>query len=404
VVLDLSHDQAPDLGYARKIRIDRRSHLVLTHSAYARSMKKAIALIVAVVVSLAIYGWSVVALSNEDETNPNQAAVQTVDLDQSDERPPLSETAEIVEKVLPSVVNVQITAERFDPFTGPTEAQGQGSGVVIDSEGVILTNFHVVRDATDVQIALSDGRELAGTVLGAAPERDLAVVKVDADDLDPIELGKSSSLRLGDDVIAVGFPLGLSGGATVTKGIVSSTFRTIEPEGGVELRGVLQTDAAINPGNSGGALVDANGRLVGINTAAAGAAAAENVGFAISIDAAIPVVKEILNEPAEERAWMGVDIQDLTPELAQQLDLSITEGVLVAGTFDGSPAEAAGINPGDVIVSIDGAEISDIVALAAALQDLGPGDEIEIMLANSDGERTVNLTLDQRPPEFLPLD
>jgi serine protease Do len=368
-------------------------------------MKKALILVAVVVVALGLYGWSLAASSDDSgDRNDDGVAPRAVDFEQSDERPPRSQTAEVIEKVLPSVVNVRTRATTFDPFGGRDSARGQGSGVIIESDGIIVTNFHVVRDSVDVDVVLWDGRTLDGRVVGAAPERDLAVIDVDAADLDPIELGKSSSLRLGDDVIALGFPLGLPGGASVTKGIVSSTDRTIAPEGGVRLGGVLQTDAAINPGNSGGPLVDGNGRLVGINTAAAGAAAAENVGFAIAIDSALPVIEEIISEPPEERAWLGVDIHiPLTPGVAAQLGLPVAEGALVSGTFDGSPAEEAGIEAGDVIVAIDGNAVDNNVALTEILADHDPGDEVEIRVVGPDGERTVDVVLDQRPPEFLPI-
>jgi len=195
--------------------------------------------------------------------------------------------AVVVERVLPGVVNVRVEA---------LGRSGAGSGVVIDREGTILTNNHVVAGASEVTVVFNDGRHdepLRGEVVGTAPERDLAVIRVDADDLTPVELGRSGDLSLGDPVLALGFPLGL--GPTVTQGIVSGLERTIEPSGGPRLEGLLQTDAAINPGNSGGALVDAAGRLIGINTAAAGFA--ENIGFAIAIDQAQPVVEEILNQP-----------------------------------------------------------------------------------------------------------
>jgi S1-C subfamily serine protease len=367
-----------------------------------QSMKKTLLIIVVVIASLAVYTWSVVAFSQENGDTA-EAPAEAVNLNQTDDAPPPSDTAEVVEEVLPSVVNVRVTSVQFDPFTGETQGRGQGSGVVIDKDGIIVTNFHVVSQAVDVEVAFSDGREMQGEVIGAAPENDLAVIRVEADDLDPIELGKSESLRLGDDVIALGYPLGL-GGSTVTKGIVSAKNRSISPQGGptpLRLTGILQTDAAINPGNSGGALVDANGRLVGINSAAAGAATAENIGFAIPIDTAVPVIEEILSEPAEQRAWIGVDISvPLTPEVAAQLGLPVTEGVLVAGTFDGSPAEEAGIEQGDVIVSVAGTPVASSGDLADVLGTLDPGEDVEIRLVNASGDRTVTVELDPRPAEF----
>ena len=203
-----------------------------------------------------------------------------------------SGVAEVVEKALPSVVNVKVVGlgESF----GGDETHAQGSGVIIDEAGYIVTNNHVIEGAAEVEVVFTDesldDRKTKGIVVGTDTNKDLAVIKVTVDGLNPIALGSEDNLRLGDEVIALGFPLGL-GGATVTKGIVSATERDITVGGGAlgqeKLEGVLQTDAAINPGNSGGALIDIAGRLIGINTAAAAAGSAENVGFAISIDTAL---------------------------------------------------------------------------------------------------------------------
>jgi S1-C subfamily serine protease len=363
-------------------------------------MKK-LALTLAALVVIVLFAWGIVATS-EPQNGDSDTAVESVDLEQDDTRPPASETAELVEKVLPSVVNVRVKQESFDLLGENQETGGHGSGVVIDEQGIIVTNFHVVAGATDVEIGFTDGETMEGRVVGGVPERDIAVVQVDADDLTPIELGKSESLRLGDDVIAIGYPLGV-GGPTVTKGILSATDRTITPADGFRLTDMLQTDAAINPGNSGGPLVDGSGRLVGINSAAAAAAAAENIGFAIPIDEALPIVQQILSEPAEKRAWLGVQTAELNELIAGQLGLEVTEGALVAGAFEGSPAEGAGIEQGDVIVAVDDTEISTPNDLIETLGEYSPGDEVSIALVSPEGERKVTVQLDQRPATF-PVD
>jgi S1-C subfamily serine protease len=321
-----------------------------------------------------------------------------VDLEQSDNSAPPSDVAEMIEDVLPSVVNVRVTSVGVG-FSEPR--QGEGSGVVIDKDGVILTNAHVVQGAVKVTVVTSDGRrELEGRVIGSAPERDLAVIDVDAD-LDPIEIGHSSppDLRLGDQVVALGFPLQL-GGPTVTQGIVSGLRRNIDvqdPSVGVRrLEGVLQTDAAINPGNSGGALVNAAGQLIGINSA--GASTAENVGFAIAIDDALPVVEQILEEPASERAWLGVYVGQLTPPIASQLGLpSGTRGALIDTTIPGGPAEEAGLEAGDVIVAIGDREVTSTGSLTTVLGEFSPGDEVTVEVIGPNGSRSVELVLEQRP-------
>jgi len=301
--------------------------------------------------------------------------------------------ADAVAGVLPSVVNVRTTV--------PGGGSGEGSGVVLDRAGIIVTNNHVVEGATEISVAFNDGRHprpLRGTVIGTAPERDLAVLRVAARDLVPIRVARSSSLRLGDDVIAVGFPLGL-GGPTVTSGIVSGLNRTIEPGDGARLEGLLQTDAAINPGNSGGALVDRAGRLVGINTAAARAGAAENIGFAIEIDAALPIIEEIRREPEATRAWLGIAIASVESEaaaVALGLDPS-TRGVRVTEVYDGGPAARAEVVAGDVIVALDGDPIESARALTAAVAQLDPGDEAELELIDTSGPRLVRLTVTRRP-------
>lgn len=320
-----------------------------------------------------------------------------VELEQTDTAPPVSSVAETVEAALPSVVNVKVET---------ASGAGEGSGVVIDRSGTILTNFHVVECSVNVTIVFNDeehGR-MDGRVIGGIPERDLAVIQVDANDLTPIELGRSSRLRLGDQVIAIGFPLGLQGGPTVTMGIVSALDRSIEAAGITgeerELRGLLQTDAAINPGNSGGALIDAAGRLVGINTAAAQASQAENIGFAIAIDNALPTVEEILSEPPSERAWLGVSVDSIdTAFEASDLGLDPdVRGAGIAGTFSGDPAVEAGIEEGDVIVAIEDSPVRSGEDLTSVLTDFEPGDAVDVTLESPDGSRTVSVVLGTRPP------
>jgi len=202
--------------------------------------------------------------------------------------------ADTISKAMDSIVSVRAVTEA-GPFGGQSE--GEGSGVVIRSDGYILTNAHVIEGASEIEITTAnDDRALDATVVGSDPEHDLAILKVADDDLSAITIGRSDELELGDSVVALGYPLGL--GSTATRGLVSGLDRTIQvgdgPFDATELTGLLQTDAAINPGNSGGALIDAEGRLIGINTAAASASSAENVGFALAIDEALPIVENLL--------------------------------------------------------------------------------------------------------------
>jgi S1-C subfamily serine protease len=360
-------------------------------------MRKLAVALLALVLLLA--ACTIEAVREVAEDVADDVASEQVDLSQSDTPPPRSPVAEVVAEALPSVVNVKVTS-----VNNVGLGRGEGSGVVIDAGGVILTNFHVVSGAVNVDIVFNDDHgRMPGRVIGGIPERDLAVIRVDADDLDPIEIGRSSNLRLGDDVIAIGFPLGL-GGPTVTKGIVSALDRSIEAGAeGLSLEGLLQTDAAINPGNSGGALIDRAGRLVGINTAAAQASAAENIGFAIAIDSALPVIEEILSEPPEDRAWLGVSIDsvDSASDAAQLgLDLDV-RGAAITLVFPDNPAQAAGLEEGDVIIRVGDDPVRSAEDLTSALARLDPGDEVDVVIVNQEGTRTVEVTLAQRPPADL---
>jgi len=341
--------------------------------------------------------------------DPDRAQVERTPLEQSAATPQHSELSAVVEDVLPSVVNVRVESINLSDTAPPTEGAGEGSGVVIDPDGIILTNYHVVAGAVEVQVVFTDEREpLDGRVIGGDPDRDLAVIEVDARDLEAIEIGRSGSLKLGDDVVAIGFPLGLGGeetsaSPTVTAGILSGTERTIEAQGsfGIErLVGLLQTDAAINPGNSGGALIDREGRLIGINTAVAGSA--ENIGFAIAIDQAMPIINEILTDPPEEQAWLGVQLGNITSPLVAQ-DLGVppdTQGAVVFGLIPGSPAAESDLQEGDVIVEVNGTRIPDRDTLIERLRRMNPGTEIELSIVSASGTRNVTVELAQRPLTF----
>jgi len=329
-----------------------------------------------------------------------------VTLEQSTERVESSSVAEVVKRSLPSVVNVKVVG--LDESFGGDETRAQGSGVIIDDAGYIVTNNHVIEGAAEVEVVFTDesldDRRTKGRVIGTDPAKDLAVIKVEAEGLRAIRLGTEDGLRLGDEVIALGFPLGL-GGATVTAGIVSAKERDIAVGGGggfgqERLDGVLQTDAAINPGNSGGALVDSAGRLVGINTAAAAASSAENVGFAISIDTALPIIESIIENPAEKRSWLGVSIGDpADPRLEEEFEdvEDETKGAGLVEVFPDGPADKAGIEPGEVIVAIEGREVGSPRALTQVLIDFDPGEEVTVSLVGPDGEREVDVELEERP-------
>ena len=301
-------------------------------------------------------------------------------------------TADVVARVLPGVVNVRTVG-----FDGN---RGEGSGVVIDRRGVILTNNHVIRGARKVTVSFNDGRHksaVKGTVIGTAAKRDLAIIRVALSDLIPVPLGHSAQARLGDGVLAIGFPLDLGGGPTVTQGIVSGLDRTVHAEDGPDLLGLLQTDAAINPGNSGGALVDSTGKLIGINTIAA--KDAENVGFAIAIDGARSVIDQILRKPAGSQAWIGATF-DSVRSAADAVQLGLqpgARGAAVVAVFSDSPAAKSGLREGDVVVSVDGSLVGTADLLSKALASHKPGDSIVLDVVDQSGPRRVRIVIAKRP-------
>jgi putative serine protease PepD len=343
--------------------------------------------------SLVLASCSLEPILDEDAAAP--APTPTVHLDQSDRPPPPSELADVVDEVLPSVVNVRVQT---------AAGRGQGSGVIIEPDGVILTNAHVVSEAEEVEVVFNDDvhETMIGEIVGAVPDRDLAVLRVDADDLTPIELGRSSLLRLGDPVIAVGFPLGL--GATVTQGIISGEERTISTgDNGPKLRDLLQTDAAINPGNSGGALVNLSGDLVGINTATASAAFAENTGFAISIDSAVPFIEQILSGREQGFIGVGLATEDEFEAVAEEFGYDENvDGALVVSIQPDSPADRAELEEGMMIVAIDDRPIASAADLTGIVTDHQPGDTVELAILTPDGEElSLPIQLAARPRETL---
>ena len=305
----------------------------------------------------------------------------------------------------------------FDPF-GEPEGGGAatGSGFVIDDEGHLLTNSHVVEGATDIEVTLGDSeRSHPAEVVGADPATDVALLKVDvpADELRPLALGDSSALEVGDPVVAIGNPFGLD--RTVTSGIVSALQRQIQAPNGFSISNVIQTDAAINPGNSGGPLIDAEGRVVGINSqiqTGAGGGGNVGIGFAVPIDTARDVANQLIEDGEVEHPYLGVSGGSVTPDMARALNLPVEQGVLVAEVVADGPADRAGIEGGgteatiegesvtlggDIITELDGRRIAGIDELIEIVDAAEPGDEMEVTLIRGDEERTVTVKLGNRP-------
>ncbi|WP_454723380.1 MULTISPECIES: Do family serine endopeptidase [Cupriavidus] len=279
-----------------------------------------------------------------------------------------------------------------------------GSGVIVSAEGYILTNHHVVDGADEIEVALTDGRKANAKVVGSDPETDLAVLKITLKDLPAITLGRIENVKVGDVVLAIGNPFGV--GQTVTMGIVSALGRS--HLGINTFENFIQTDAAINPGNSGGALVDAQGNLLGINTAIYSRSGGSlGIGFAIPVSTAKQVMESIISTGSVTRGWIGVEPQDMTPEIAESFGLEAKEGALIAAVVQGGPADKAGVKPGDVLVSVDGQAISDTTALLNAIAQLKPGAEAKMKVVRRGKPAELTVMIGKRPPpprRALPLD
>lgn len=275
-----------------------------------------------------------------------------------------------------------------------------GSGVIMSDKGFILTNHHVIKSADAIQVSLQDGRMAEAKVVGSDPETDIAVLKINLKKLPVMTLGRSDGLRVGDVVLAIGNPFGV--GQTVTMGIVSATGRN--KLGISTFENFIQTDAAINPGNSGGALIDAEGNLVGINTAIFSRSGGnQGIGFAIPTNLAENIMQEILQHGRPLRGWLGVEAQAITPQIAKALELEKSAGVVVVGIIRDGPAHRAGIQPGDVIISIDGEKITEARQALIAISSRKPGSRVMIeVLRNGKQLRLEAVAIERLPKETVP--
>ena len=318
--------------------------------------------------------------------------------------------APVIDQIAPAVVNISVQGSvevgnplsqdpffrRFFPPNGRREVQSAGSGVIVDAQnGYILTNHHVIENADEITVALMDDRALDATVVGSDPGSDIAVLQVDAAGLLEMPLGDSDALRVGDFVLAIGNPFRLR--HTVTSGIVSGLGRTgINPEGYEDF---IQTDASINPGNSGGALVNLRGELIGINSAIfSGSGGNIGIGFAIPVNMARSVMDQIVAFGGVRRGLLGVSIASVTPDIAESYDLDDTAGALVTVVSSDSAAEAAGIQIGDVIVSVNDEPVEDPGALRNAIGLMRPGDDVTVGYIREGRLRTVGATLGELVP------
>jgi len=329
--------------------------------------------------------------------------------------------APVVKKVAPSVVNVFTTTKpkkvsmprspmMEDPFFRrffgedmpgrgyqTPKQTGLGSGVVVTEDGYILTNNHVVENADEIKVAFTDGREFTAKVVGKDPKTDIAVLKIDAEDLPRIEVANSDNMEVGDLVLAIGNPFGV--GQTVTMGMVSATGRG---NIGLDYEDFIQTDAAINPGNSGGALVDAEGRLVGINTAILSRTGGnQGIGFAVPVNLARGVMESLVKDGRVVRGFMGVNIQNVTPALAREFKLKENTGALIAEVTAKSPADKAGLKSGDVVIEFNGKTVRDSRHFKLQVAQVQPGTRVPVKVLRDGDTKTLEVTLKEFPRDEM---
>lgn len=342
--------------------------------------------------------------SESDTPGPKQENVAQTVPKASQDIPAEEPVAQVASQVEPSVVQVNVSGVQTTPFGSQEQQSGLGSGVIYREDGYVITNNHVVEGASEVNIAFADGTTEQGEVVGTDPRTDLAVVRVDRNDLPAANFKNNGAPTVGQLAVAIGSPSGFE--STVTAGVVSGLNREIPPEltgGGQQaaLVDLIQTDAAISPGNSGGALANRSGQVMGINVAyLPPETGAEGIGFAIPSDTAISIADQLIETGEVATPYLGIGLADLSQQDAQQFDLPVDSGAIITGVESGSPASDAGLRAEEIITAIDDTPIEDSGDLLGALRDYRPGDTVQITVVQRDGsERTVDLTLAERPEQ-----
>jgi serine protease Do len=312
------------------------------------------------------------------------------------EQPVLPSITDVVAKVKPSVVAINIKAVTYDIFNRPTQVEGAGSGWIIDKDGYIVTNNHVVEGADSVTITLSDGSKFSAESVKTDPLTDLAVVKIDAHNLPVVDTGDSSEIEIGDWVVAVGNALGM--GISATSGIVSALDVSLSESADQTIHGLIQTDAAINPGNSGGPLVNMAGQVIGIDSIKIAQVGVEGMGYAISINQAMPIIQELINTGYIVRPWLGIGMATVNEMVASFYNLAVDAGVLVTQVAPSSPAEQAGLEAGDIITAIDGKEVGNAGDLVQVINSYGIGQKVAITFWRGQTQNSASLILGESTP------
>jgi S1-C subfamily serine protease len=350
----------------------------------------------------ALVAGGIVVATRDDGTSSTTRVVErpVVPAEDSRNAPVFAQPVDIqgvLQKVEPAVVAIT-TGDASDLFASGSGSGGAGTGFVVSPDGVIVTNNHVIEGAGDqIQASFTDGTKKKATVLGSDPSIDLAVIKVDGENLPTAKLGDSSALQVGDQVIAIGNALALDGGPSVTQGIVSAVNRQIQEQNGAALFNLIQTDAAINPGNSGGPLVNTSGEVVGINTAIADPNDAQNVGFAISISSVADAIEQLRVGKSVRIPYLGVYTETLNAAMAKELGSGVESGALVREVTGGSPADDAGIKKDDVIVQVGAEPVTSAEDVGTAVRQQKSGDVVSVTFDRDGRQQTAAVTLGVRP-------
>ncbi len=310
--------------------------------------------------------------------------------------PLLPSIADVVALVKPSVVAINTEVITLDIFNRPRTQEGAGSGWVIDENGIIVTNNHVVEGAESVTVTLADGKTFSAETIRTDPLSDLAVIKINAQNLPAADIGDPSQLRVGDWLVAIGNPLGL--GISAKEGIVSRLDVSITVSSGQTLYDLVETSAAINPGNSGGPLVNMAGEVIGITSVKIATVGVEGLGYAISSNTAKPIIEQLIRVGYVVRPWLGVVLRSVDQSIVFRYDLAVDKGAFITEIAPGSPADKAGIEPGDIIVGVDGQEITTAQELIQAIHSSQIGQRVKITFWRGNIKNTTNATLAERPP------
>ena len=340
---------------------------------------------------IVIFTMSLFACSPDTITDTNSTSTPT-----TVEQPVLPTVIEVVAKVKPSVVAINVEVTTYDIFNRPTTGEGAGSGWIISEDGYIVTNNHVVGDAEKVTVILEDGSSYIAEQVKTDPLTDLAIVKINANNMPAIKVGDSSKLEVGEWVVAIGNAL--EEGTSATVGVVSALDVSVSASPGQTLHGLIQTDAAINPGNSGGPLVNMAGEVIGIDSIKVAQVGVEGMGYAISINQAMPIINELMKTGYIVRPWIGIGVYTLDSSVASMYNLAVDKGVLITEVAKGSPAEKAGLKAGDIITKVEEKEIASVDELLTLVNTYKVGQMVKITFWRDSDQKTASITLAESPP------